>query len=147
MKASHILINFGTNKDSSKAFATQVLARAKKGEDFAALAKEYSQDNGSKDRGGEYDYFPKGQMVKPFEDACFNNAPGSIVGPVETDFGYHIIKISDKISDEIKYSEIMISIALTMNTKKQLRRDALSFKQQLDDGQNMESLAKKIKKM
>jgi parvulin-like peptidyl-prolyl isomerase len=146
VKASHILINFGTNKDSSKAFATQVLARAKKGEDFAALAKEYSQDNGSKDRGGEYDYFPKGQMVKPFEDACFNNAPGSIVGPVETDFGYHIIKISDKISDEIKYSEIMISIALTMNTKKQLRRDALSFKQQLDDGQNMESLAKKIKK-
>lgn len=146
VKASHILINFGTNKDSSKAFAAQVLARAKKGEDFAALAKEYSQDNGSKDRGGEYDYFPKGQMVKPFEDACFNNAPGSIVGPVETEFGYHIIKVSDKISDEIKYSEIMISIALTMNTKKQLRRDALSFKQQLDDGQNMESLAKKIKK-
>lgn len=146
VKASHILIKFGSNKDSAKAFATQVLARAKKGEDFAALALEYSQDPGSKDRGGEYDYFPKGQMVKPFEDACFNNAPGSVVGPVETDFGYHIIKVSDKISEEIKYSEIMVTVAMTMNTKKQLRRDALSFKQQLDDGQNIESLAKKLKK-
>ena len=146
VKASHILIKFGSNKDSAKAFASQVLARAKKGEDFAALALEYSQDPGSKDRGGEYDYFPKGQMVKPFEDACFNNAPGSLVGPVETDFGYHIIKVSDKISEEIKYSEIMVTIGMTMNTKKQLRRDALSFKQQLDDGQNIESLAKKLKK-
>ena len=146
VKASHILVKFGSNKDSAKAFASQVLARAKKGEDFAALALEYSQDPGSKDRGGEYDYFPKGQMVKPFEDACFNNAPGSIVGPVETDFGYHIIKVSDKISEEIKYSEIMVTVGMTMNTKKQLRRDALSFKQQLDDGQNIESLAKKLKK-
>ncbi|MEN9828275.1 MAG: hypothetical protein RJA11_891 [Bacteroidota bacterium] len=146
VKASHILIKFGSNKDSAKAFASQVLARAKKGEDFAALALEYSQDPGSKDRGGEYDYFPKGQMVKPFEDACFNNAPGSVVGPVETDFGYHIIKVSDKISEEIKYSEIMVTVGMTMNTKKQLRRDALSFKQQLDDGQNIESLAKKLKK-
>lgn len=146
VKASHILINFGTNKDSAKAFASQLYSRAKKGEDFAALANEYSQDNGSKGRGGEYDYFPKGQMVKPFEDACFNNAPGSIVGPVETEFGYHIIKVTDKISEEIKFSEIMITVALTMNTKKQIRRDALSFKQQLDDGQNMESLSKKIKK-
>jgi parvulin-like peptidyl-prolyl isomerase len=146
VKASHILIKFGSNKDSAKAFASQVLARAKKGEDFVALALEYSQDPGSKDRGGEYDYFPKGQMVKPFEDACFNNAPGSVVGPVETDFGYHIIKVSDKISEEIKYSEIMVTVGMTMNTKKQLRRDALSFKQQLDDGQNIESLAKKLKK-
>lgn len=146
VKASHILVKFGSNKDSAKAFASQILARAKKGEDFAALALEYSQDPGSKDRGGEYDYFPKGQMVKPFEDACFNNAPGSVVGPVETDFGYHIIKVSDKISEEIKYSEIMVTVGMTMNTKKQLRRDALSFKQQLDDGQNIESLAKKLKK-
>ena len=146
VKASHVLINFGSNKDSAKAFATQILARAKKGEDFAVLAKEYSADQGSKDRGGEYDYFPKGQMVKPFEDACFNNAPGSIVGPIETDFGYHIIKVSDKISDEIKFSEIMINVSMTMNTKKQLRRDALSFKQQLDDGQNIEALAKTLKK-
>jgi parvulin-like peptidyl-prolyl isomerase len=146
VKASHVLINFGSNKDSAKALAMQVMSRAKKGEDFAMLAKEYSQDQGSKDRGGEYDYFPKGQMVKPFEDACFNNAPGSIVGPVETEFGYHIIKVSDKISEEIKYSEILISVALTMNTKKQLRRDALSFKQQLDDGQNIEALAKTLKK-
>jgi len=96
VKASHILIKFGSNKDSAKAFASQVLARAKKGEDFAALALEYSQD--------------------------------------------------DKISEEIKYSEIMVTIGMTMNTKKQLRRDALSFKQQLDDGQNIESLAKKLKK-
>lgn len=146
VKASHILINFGTNKDSSKALAQQILGRAKKGEDFALLAKTYSQDQGSKDRGGEYDFFPKGRMVKPFEDACFNNAPGSIVGPIETDFGYHIIKVQDKASEEMKYSEILINISMSQNTKKQLKRDALSFKQQVENGTDIDQLGKSLKK-
>lgn len=70
-----------------------VLARAKKGEDFAALAKEYTEDPGSKDNGGLYENFPKGAMVKPFEDAAFSLPVGEISDIIETRYGYHILKV------------------------------------------------------
>jgi parvulin-like peptidyl-prolyl isomerase len=147
VKASHILINFGNNKDSAKAFAEGLLKRAKKGEDFAALAREHTQDMGSKEKGGEYDFFPRGRMVKPFEDACFDNPAGSIVGPIETNYGWHIIKVQDKASAEMQYSEILINVQMSQNTKKQLRREAMSFRQQIENGgQNIDSLGKKLRK-
>jgi parvulin-like peptidyl-prolyl isomerase len=59
-----------------------ILARAKKGEDFAALAKQYSEDPGSKDKGGLYEDFGRGKMVKPFEDAAFSVAVGQVSGIV-----------------------------------------------------------------
>ena len=73
-----------------------ILARAKKGEDFAELAKEYTEDPGSKENGGLYENFPKGQMVKPFEDAAFSLPIGEISDIVETHYGYHILKIIDR---------------------------------------------------
>ena len=83
-------------KEAAKKKAEEVLKKVKDGGDFAALAKEYSADPGSKDKGGEYT-FPRGQMVKPFEDAAFSMAPGQVCDePVETQFGYHIIKVIDK---------------------------------------------------
>ncbi len=96
--ASHILLNTQGKTDEEKAAVRMhmenILKRAKEGEDFAALAKEYSEDPGSKDRGGEYT-FPRGQMVKPFEDAAFGLENGKISDIVETQFGYHIIKKID----------------------------------------------------
>lgn len=70
-----------------------ILARARNGEDFAELAKEYTEDPGSKQNGGLYENFPKGQMVKPFEDAAFTVPVGEISDIVETRYGYHILKI------------------------------------------------------
>jgi parvulin-like peptidyl-prolyl isomerase len=70
-----------------------ILAEAKGGKDFGELAQQYSEDPGSKDRGGLYENFERGQMVKPFEDASFNLPIGSISDIVETQYGYHIIKI------------------------------------------------------
>ena len=95
-RASHILIAFGDDKAASKKKAEDVLAKAKANPaDFAKLATEFSSDPGSAAQGGDLDYFGRGMMVKPFEDATFTAKKGDIVGPVESDFGWHIIYVTD----------------------------------------------------
>ncbi len=145
VKASHILLKFGVNKDSTKAEADRIMARAKGGEDFAELARKYSGDPGSASKGGDVGYFGKGTMVKPFEDAAFSAKPGSIVGPVETEYGYHIIKVVDKKSEEIKYSEIVISPNVSTTTKNMLFRNAYAFQKQVEEGNSFDNIAEKSK--
>jgi peptidyl-prolyl cis-trans isomerase C len=82
------------SKEEARKKAEEVLAKARKGEDFAALVKQYSDDPGSKDKGGEYT-FSHGQMVAEFEQAAFNLKPGEI-SLVETQFGFHIIKLEER---------------------------------------------------
>jgi hypothetical protein len=79
-----------------KAKAEEVLAKLRAGGDFAALAKENSADPSNKDKGGDLGWFGRGMMVKPFEDAAFALKPGELSGIVETQFGYHIIKLEDR---------------------------------------------------
>lgn len=146
VKASHILINFGSNKDSAKAFAEKIYKRAKSGEDFAQLASQYSADKSNSGRGGDLDYFGKGRMVKPFEDAAFAAAVGSIVGPVESQFGFHIISVKDKATEEIRYSEIRFDVIMSVSTRNMIKRDAISFKEQVSAGTQFDTLAKQLKK-
>jgi peptidyl-prolyl cis-trans isomerase D len=145
VRASHILIDFGLNKDSAKVTADRVIARAKKGEDFAALARENSKDPGSAVNGGDLGFFGKGRMVKPFEDAAFSGNVGDIVGPVETQFGYHIIKIVDKQSAELKYSEITIKPVVSTGTRQKILADAATAVKQIEGGSPLDSVAKKFK--
>jgi len=86
VSACHILV--GNEKDAQK-----IMERLAKGEDFAELAKRFSKCP-SKSKGGNLGWFGKGQMVPEFEQACFNGKTGDVVGPVKTEFGYHIIKIT-----------------------------------------------------
>lgn len=144
VRASHILIDFGMSKDSAKITADRVLARAKKGEDFATLARENSKDPGSAMNGGDLGFFGKGRMVKPFEDAAFAGNVGDVVGPVETQFGYHIIKITDKQSAELKYSEITIKPLVSTGTRQKLLADASQAVKQIEGGSVLDSVAKKL---
>ena len=100
-RASHILINAPKNAPASdraaaKAKAEALLADVKKSPDsFADLAKKNSQDPGSAANGGDLEFFARGAMVKPFEDAAFSMKKGDISPVVETDFGFHIIRLTD----------------------------------------------------
>jgi peptidyl-prolyl cis-trans isomerase D len=97
VKASHILFKTEGKDDATvKKQAEEVLAKAKSGADFAQLATKYSEDEGSKAKGGEYDFFGRGAMVKEFEDAAFSLQPGQISDLVKTTYGYHIIKGGEK---------------------------------------------------
>lgn len=87
---SHILFK----KDQEKK-AKEVKKQLENGGDFAKLAKEYSQDPGSKDKGGDLGCQGKGSFVPAFEDAVFGAKQGEIVGPVKTEFGYHVIKVNE----------------------------------------------------
>jgi len=93
-QASHILIKSDANKANARTKAEDVLKQVKSpGADFAALAKKYSEDPGSAAQGGDLGMFGRGTMVKPFEDAAFKLKEGEISGIVESDFGFHIIKM------------------------------------------------------
>jgi hypothetical protein len=80
--------------------AEDVLKRARAGEDFAALAKEYSDDPGSKTQGGDLGWFGRGQMIKEFEDTAFGLKEGDISDIVETKYGFHVIKVTGHRTDK-----------------------------------------------
>lgn len=99
--ASHILIAVPKGADATASAAarqkaTEVLKEVKAGKDFAALAKQYSQDPGSAPNGGDLGFFQRGQMVAPFSDAAFGLKPGDTSDIVQTPFGFHIIKVLEK---------------------------------------------------
>ncbi len=106
VRASHILLMTQdpktkqelsqADKDAKRKTMEGLLKRARAGEDFAKLAKEFSEDPGSKDKGGEYT-FPRGRMVPEFEAAAFALKPNEVSDIVTTQFGYHIIKLSEHI--------------------------------------------------
>jgi peptidyl-prolyl cis-trans isomerase D len=97
VRARHILFRVAASADeatvaAAEARAQAVYERAVAGEDFAALAREYSEDT-TASVGGELGEFHRGQMVPAFEDAAFGAEPGTVVGPVRTSFGFHVIKV------------------------------------------------------
>jgi len=111
VQASHILVQVAPeatqeDKDAAKTKIDAVLAQVKEGKDFAELAKANS-DCPSKEQGGDLGFFARGMMVKPFEDAAFALNEGDVSEVVETQFGYHIIKLTGKKAErDVPFDEV-----------------------------------------
>ena len=123
VKARHILIKVTPDADPEKVGEArkrteEILARAKKGEDFASLAEQYSEGPTAK-KGGDLGYFPRGRMVKEFEDAAFSLKPGEMSAVVRTQFGFHIIKAEDIRQERTRgLDEVRKSIESTLRDQK-----------------------------
>lgn len=116
-EASHILINQYGSDEKNLAEANKLYDRLIAGESFSTLAKEFSKDPGSGIKGGSLGYFGKGQMVKEFEDACFNGPVGVVQKPVKTNFGYHIIKVTDRSSKKYVVERLINQVKQSASSK------------------------------
>ena len=127
VRASHILIRVDEKADAAakkkaKSEIDTVLKQVRAGADFAKLAQAHSQDPGSAVQGGDLNYFPRGQMVPAFDQVAFSLKPGQISNVVQTPFGYHIIKVTDrKGARTVSYDEASGQIRqfLTQQRKQQ----------------------------
>ena len=128
IKASHILV-----KD--EATAKKVKEELGQGKSFEELAKQYSEDTGSKEKGGDLGYFTAGKMVKEFEDAAYKLKKDEVSEPVKSQFGYHIIKVTDIKEPEKSFEQ----------SKADIKKEIVQKKTQ--DGEFMNDLMmKEIKK-
>ena len=118
VKASHILIKTidennnelsDKKKEEAKKKAEDILKKIKSGEEFAKLAKEYSED-GTASQGGDLGFFTKGEMVPEFEKAAWELKPGEVSDLVKTQYGYHIIKVTDKVDKQLSFDEVKDTI-------------------------------------
>ncbi|CAH2215126.1 foldase protein PrsA [Tepidibacter aestuarii] len=125
VKASHMLFMTVDNNQkplpdeeqkAAKKKAEDILVRAKNGEDFASLAKEYSEDTVSANNGGDLGYFGRGVMVPEFEKVAFELETGEISDLVESPFGYHIIKVMDKVNEIIPFEDVKSQIKVNIET-------------------------------
>lgn len=122
--------------------ALDLINRIKSGEDFATLANQYSQDPGNKSgneegKGGNLGWFDRERMVKSFSDAAFGAEIGVPVGPVLSNFGYHIIQVSDKRQndeiEEISAGHILLKIEMGPSTREKIRNKAINFSFDVED--------------
>lgn len=95
-----------------------ILSRAKKGEDFVALAKQYSEDSSSKENGGLYEDFGRGRMVKPFEDAAFSVPIGQMSNIIETTYGYHILRVENRKKETLPLEQVKSQLEAQIKEQK-----------------------------
>lgn len=125
VKARHILLKVPEGADEklwkeAESKAKDIKKKLENGEDFAELAKKFSDDPGSKNKGGDLGFFTKGRMVPEFESAAFSLKPGELSDPVKTDFGYHIIEVKEKKAASTKaLPEVQAQIRQTLQREKQ----------------------------
>ena len=130
IKASHILISYNNDEGKpdtafAKATADSVLAELKAGVPFEELVTKYSDDTGTKEKGGDLGYFERRMMVKEFDEAAFIMQVGEISDLVKTNFGFHIIKLTDKMDTQPFESEIENLKSIFNKQRAQHEREAL----------------------
>ncbi len=114
VRARHILTE-GSDSDA-RAASLELLGRIRAGEEFAVVAREASDDPGSGARGGDLGWFGEGRMVPAFQDAAFGAAVGRIVGPVESEFGFHLIEVTHRGDVEVQIAEFVMALEPSVGT-------------------------------
>jgi peptidyl-prolyl cis-trans isomerase D len=142
-RASHILLPFdkdesgkpkSDSRDAAKAEAETLMKRAGgSAEKFAEIAKAKSKDPGSASQGGDLGFFARGQMVKPFDDAVFAMRPGEVRGPIETDFGFHVIRLVEIKPERVRPIE---EVKAQLETEIKLQRASKLFNESAEKFQN-----------
>jgi peptidyl-prolyl cis-trans isomerase D len=153
LRASHILITFKADAGEEAKLTAKLKIEnlrndiEKKGADFAELAKKYSEDPGSKDKGGDLGFFRKGMMVPAFEKMAFSLKPGQLSAPVETQFGYHLIKVTDRHEAKLSTLDDVRGKILDLLTEKESRKmtkeAAVKFAGVMKQTASLEQAAKK----
>jgi parvulin-like peptidyl-prolyl isomerase len=117
VRASHILINQYGSDENNLIEANKIYQRLTAGESFEKLAVEFSKDPGSGSKGGDLGYFGKGMMVKEFEDACFSGSVGVVQKPVKSNYGYHIIKVTDRADKKFVVERIVNQVTQSASSR------------------------------
>jgi peptidyl-prolyl cis-trans isomerase D len=147
IRASHILLNTaGKDAAAVRKQAEAVLAQVKTGADFAELARKVSEDEGSKVNGGDLDYFTRGRMVPEFEQAAFALETGQVSDIVQTQYGFHIIKVADKKPAVTRPLEDVRGeiedLLKSQRADEQLSARAAELAGEIDDASDLDAAAK-----
>ena len=148
--ASHILIAATKDDAADRKLAEDVYAQAKAGKDFAQLAKQYSKDPGSAEKGGDLGWADHTTFVGPFTDALFSMSKGEIRGPVKTEYGYHIIRLDDIQAGKLKtFEEARPELEADLRRNKATDRfgeiqEQLQTQMEQQSGATLEGLAKEF---
>ncbi|MDA0744881.1 MAG: peptidylprolyl isomerase [bacterium] len=145
MSISHIMIQVTPSeerREEAKKRAEDLLVRLQKGEDFAEMAREYSDDTGSASDGGDLGYFARGRMVPEFEEVAFSLRPGEISEPVKSEFGYHIIKVEALSGTEVRARHILVALQPSQDDKAKAYKEAVELRERILAGEKFTDLAK-----
>lgn len=145
VKASHILLQSADENDSARAMAERIAEQARSGSDWGGLVTQYSQDPGSASQGGSVGWVTeKTQFVEEFKQAALGGQTGEIIGPVKSEFGYHVIRIDDRSEKAYKVRALNFDIEISQTTRQQLRRKAQRLQERLEEGEDFETVAQDL---
>jgi len=134
VKLSHILFTVEAGEvaqTKARTLIDSLLALVRAGEDFATLAKKYSEDPGSADRGGELGFIQRGDFVREFEEVAFALKPGEISDVVKTQFGFHIIQLIDRRGEKINARHILVRLTTTADDEAALVQKAKNIREEI----------------
>jgi peptidyl-prolyl cis-trans isomerase SurA len=137
VKLSHILFTIEAGDEAQKkarALIDSLLSLVRAGEDFATLARNYSEDPGSKDKGGELGFIQRGDFVKEFEEAAFALKPGEISDVVKSQFGLHIVQLIDRRGEKINARHILIRLTTTVDDESAVQQKAKDLREKILGG-------------